>query len=347
MKNILITSPNNHTLVNTVYSLREAFYCKLIGLDKEKNTLSEHLLDHSLTFNYHSEKDFITKVKEVCQQYNINAIIPHSLKERLVLVKNKEEIEVPILSSSYTSIMFAENKINFAQACSEMNIPTPEQYVVNNSKDLKRYAKVLGYPKKKFVVKPVISKGGRGFRIVNEDLDLKTIFYKDKQSNNQIKLKGLIDILGEKFPDLIVSEYLPGKEYTIDCLREKDFFVAIPRVRIETKMGLTSYGKLEENKQLIEWSEKISIKLNLTSIFGFQFKEDEHGKLKILECNPRIQGTMIMATLAGANLLGLGLKALWGKKIKEPEIDWEMEFLRVWGGISIGEKKLSLNVPLR
>jgi carbamoyl-phosphate synthase large subunit len=347
MKNILITSPNNHVLVNTVYSLREAFYCKLIGLDKVKNNLSKHLLDHSILFNYSSEEEFVNKVKEICQEYSIDAIIPHHLKERLILIKKSSDINVPILSSSYTSIQFAENKINFAQACNDLGIPVPEQYVVNNFKDLKRYAKVLGYPEKKFIVKPVISKGGRGFRIVNDYLDLKSVFYSDKENNNQITMKGLIEILGDSFPDLIVSEYLPGKEYTMDCLREKDFFVAIPRLRIETKMGLTSYGKLEENKQLIEWSEKIAEKVGLTSIFGFQFKEDENGILKILECNPRIQGTMIMATLAGANLLELGLKSLWNKKIKEPEIDWDMEFLRVWGGISVGEKKLFLNVPLR
>ena len=136
-------------------------------------------------------------------------------------------------------------------------------------------------------------------------------------------------------------------QYSFHNIRHEEMFIAVPRERTEVKMGLTFYGKLEHNLDLIEMSKKISEKLDLTSVYGLQFKEDSEGKLKALECNPRIQGTTIMSTLGGANLIGMALKILMRKQVKEPEIDWDSEFLRVWSGISIGEKKHSINVNLR
>jgi carbamoyl-phosphate synthase large subunit len=350
MKNILVTSANNQVIVSTIYSLRSAFYCKIVAVDrKEKVPIAEHLVDHYYCIKCNSSS-YVKKILKVCQKHNIHAIIPHSIKDRILFMENKELFDrhnIVILSSSPKSIREADNKVFLAKKCQELGIPTPEQYVVKTSRELREAAKKLGFPQKKVIVKPCISNGSRGFRIINDNLDLKSTFYKQRAESAEITMNGLLDILGKKFTELIVSEFLPGKEYTVDCIRQNDFFFAIPRIRSQVKMGVTFSGKIVKEDKLIEYSKKLSEILDLTTVFGFQFKEDENGIPKILECNPRIQGTMIMSTLAGANVIATSLKQLWGKKVSDFEIDWDMEFIRIFGGISIGEKKLTINLDPR
>lgn len=349
VKNILITSANSQTVISTIYSLRQVFYAKIITVDRKKNTLSKHLADVSVIIAG-GDKAYLASILKLCKKHAVDVIIPQSISDRLLLMRNKElfdELNIPICSSSPESILLCDDKSLFAAACKDVGIPVPEQYLASTAKDLLLFAGRLGYPEKKVVVKPVVARGGRGFRILNAHADFKTKFYTEKGNTQEITIEFLVAILGKRFPTLIVSEYLPGKEYSVDCLRVEDKMVVIPRERVETTLGLTSYGKLVEHHVLIEQSKLLAEKLDLTTIFGFQFKEDEEGIPKILECNPRIQGTMIMSTLAGANLIAMYLKWVWKKKFSEPDIDWDLEYQRIWGGISIGEKKNFLDLDLR
>ena len=65
-----------------------------------------------------------------------------------------------------------------------------------------------------------------------------------------------------------------------------------------------------------------------------------NGKLRLLECNPRIQGTMVIATFAGANIIYSTLKLLLGELIPRFNIKWNTKILRYWGGISVVNGKM-------
>ena len=43
-----------------------------------------------------------------------------------------------------------------------------------------------------------------------------------------MKMDGLLKILGSQFPPLLVMEYLPGSEYTVDVLKTEKYTI-IPR----------------------------------------------------------------------------------------------------------------------
>jgi len=78
----------------------------------------------------------------------------------------------------------------------------------------------------------------------------------------------------------------------------------------------------------------------LSYAFGFQFKLDDNNEPKLLECNPRIQGTMVMAALAGANVIYSSLKLLLDEDIPKLDVNWDAEFIRYWGGISVVNDKI-------
>ncbi|MEM2944607.1 MAG: ATP-grasp domain-containing protein [Methanomassiliicoccales archaeon] len=149
-------------------------------------------------------------------------------------------------------------------------------------------------------------------------------------------------ILGDEFPSLLVMEYLPGDEYTVDVFRSpaNTKTIAIPRKRRVMKNGITFSGVIEKNDEIIDYTTRLANEINMEWIFGFQFKMGGDGIPKLLECNPRVQGTMVMSTLAGANLIYASVKNILSGEIPPMEIKWGMEFVRYWGGLSIYDGKL-------
>jgi carbamoyl-phosphate synthase large subunit len=75
--------------------------------------------------------------------------------------------------------------------------------------------------------------------------------------------------------------------------------------------------------------------LQLNFCFGFQFKLDSEGVPKILESNPRVQGTMVASTLAGFNMIYYAVQSALGNDcVQSIEIKDKSCFKRLWGGIA-------------
>ena len=56
---------------------------------------------------------------------------------------------------------------------------------------------------------------------------------------------------------------------------------------------------------------------------------------KILESNPRVQGTMVLATIANANIIYSSVKNVLGEEIPDFNIRWGTKISRFWGGIGV------------
>ena len=136
---------------------------------------------------------------------------------------------------------------------------------------------------------------------------------------------------------MLVSEYLPGREYTVDVFRGKKGIVVIPRIREQVRTGITFSAKVDLRKDLITYSKKLAKKLDLNYCFGFQFKEDKNGNPMLLECNPRVQGTMIVSHFAGFSVIYHAVMEALGQTVKTKKISLKdgIMFKRYWGGISI------------
>jgi carbamoyl-phosphate synthase large subunit len=172
-------------------------------------------------------------------------------------------------------------------------------------------------------------------RIIDQSIDLKKAFYEQKPTDIFTRIEALYDILGDKFPELIIMEYLPGDEYTSDVFRYKNYTLVIPRKRLSIRSGITFSGCVERNEQIISFSGKLAERLNLEYCFGFQFKLDEKGLPKILEANPRVQGTMVLAAFAGANIIYSSIKAAIGEEIPAFKVNWDTKLIRYWGALNI------------
>ena len=133
------------------------------------------------------------------------------------------------------------------------------------------------------------------------------LFIKPKQGQGAVgaSLINNVNELPEDLSDYVICEYLPGIEYTVDCLTDlkgKLLFI-LPRSRERLLAGVTVCG---QNEKLTEEIEKIAkiINNNLTfkGLWWFQIKKDINNKWKLLEISTRCAGTMCLSRAKGVNL---------------------------------------------
>jgi len=337
---VLVTGVGAPGIRGTLFSLkenpegREVF---TVGTDIRKDVVGRYLLDVFHQIPKPDQENFIPSLLKICKG-NVDVVLPQVTKElpKLSAYKKKfEAVGTTVAVSSEGSISCANNKHKLMLAATSAGVPTPDNYLVNRFSELERCMEKLGWPEKLVVIKPPVSSGMRGLRIINEKIDRKTLFYAAKPTEVYVK-KDELSFLGEKFPELLVMEYLPGPEYSVDVLaRREEVITVVPRRRDLIRSGITFNGTVEKNEEVINYAEKMTKKIGLEYAFGFQFKLDEEEVPKLLECNPRIQGTMVLSTLAGANVIYGAVKMALGEEVPEFHVKWGTRLLRYWGGIGV------------
>ncbi len=343
---VLITGCGAPGIKGTIYSLQNNFdgrKVEIIGTDIRDNVVGKYLSDRFyIIFRPAEEKKYLRQLYEICEKEKVRIIIPQNTSELSLLssnVKAFKKIGTRIVISEPQAIDTANDKYKLMKLCEQINVPTGRFRAINRFDELVGFSKELGWPEKRVVVKPPVSNGSRGLRIIDEDKNLKKAFYEEKPTGLYIKMEQLKQVLGQSFAELIVTEYLCGDEYTVDCLRTRQKIVVVPRKRDVIRTGITFEGTTEFQPDIIEYSKRIAEALNLQCCFGFQFRKDQDGVAKIIECNPRVQGTMVLSTIAGANLIYGAVKLVLGEEIPSFDVKWGTKLIRYWGGISVlGEK---------
>ena len=197
-----------------------------------------------------------------------------------------------------------------------------------------------GYPELPVCFKPPVSRGLRGFRILKGDVDRLDLLMNYKPTDVFTTLEDVSKVLKDAtpFPELLVMEYLPGKEYSVDVLANKgEALIVIPRLREKLKMGISFVSTTENNEAIIEYSKQVVKLLGLDGNIGLQFKLDGNGIPKIIESNPRVQGTIVLCTAAGVNMVYDAVKLALNEEIEEcqEDVKWGVKMIRYWAEVYV------------
>ena len=118
--------------------------------------------------------------------------------------------------------------------------------------------------------------------------------------------------------DYVVCQYLPGEEFTVDCLTDKDGKLAVvsPRSRRRLMAGVCVAGQTEPaTPQINHIAKCINEKLHFLGLWFFQIKKDENGQWKLLEVSTRAACSMCLTRARGLNLPLLSVYAAAGLPI--------------------------------
>lgn len=108
---------------------------------------------------------------------------------------------------------------------------------------------------------------------------------------------------------LLISEYLPGAEYTVDCFTRQEYGVIFcqPRTRERIRAGISMASQTVELPGVLQMAQAISERLRMRGAWFFQLKLAANGALTLLEVAPRIAGTMAVNRTRGVNFALLSL----------------------------------------
>ncbi len=335
---VLITGGGAPGIMGTLYSLKNNFdnrRVKTVCVDMDSGVVGRYLCDSFYQVPPASSSDFIPAVQDVCRRENVDVVLPQVTAELLKFARAKkyfEESGAAVATSSPDAIITANNKFNLIRVSEKLNVPYPKYRLVRTWDELTDTGEDFGYP---FAIKPPESNGMRGFRVVHKSYNARERFFRDKPDSAHVDLETLHRILGDEFPELLVTEYLPGVEYTVDVLSSKEVHVVVPRLRRKIRSGITFVGETEKREDIIDYVTKLTEKIGLEYAHGFQFKLDGDGTPKILESNPRVQGTMVLSSIARANVIYGAVKIALGEELPEFRPVWGARLVRYWGAVGI------------
>lgn len=334
---ILITGAGAPGAAGIIKCLRQSKSLEVWGCDANAEASGKFILKNFFSIPKATDRNFVSELLRKAKQHKIEVILPLVTRQLLVLAENKnkfEEAGIKLITSSAQSLKIANNKSRLYEFLDAKGIAVPEFVVVNNFKEFVSAIKKLGYPAKKVTFKPSVSNGSRGFRIIDDKADKASLLWNEKPNNTFISLSEIKSILKQgSFPQLLLSEYLPGEEYSIDCLANHGkCLLVVPRLRSKILNGISVGGEFVNNKEIISYCKQIIETIGLHGNIGIQVKKAADGRFKILEINPRVQGTIVAALGAGVNLPLLAVKQEMEKKIntEKLKIKWGLKFVRVW-----------------
>jgi carbamoyl-phosphate synthase large subunit len=131
---------------------------------------------------------------------------------------------------------------------------------------------------------------------------------------------------------LVVSEYLPGKEVTVDSLvLNGEPKVILARQRDAMRDGISVAGHFIDSKDVDDQVRSIVKAIpGLNGPVGFQFKMSESGRFSLLESNPRLQGTTVAAHGLGYNFPQEALQLSLGGIVKTANRTAKVGFRRYY-----------------
>jgi len=312
--NVLIVPAGSGMAIAAIKALKKDPKMRVFTADTNKLASGLYISDKGFIVPSFSDPSFYPTLRKLISDNKIDVIIPALdtiLKDFSERKKEFDALGAKVLVSEPEIINITRDKWNTYNELKDV-VPFPQAFIDKEDIDIK-------YP---LLMKP---RGGSG------SIDVHKLISKEE-----------LDFFYERVQKPIIQEYLPGKEYTVDCLSdaEGNLLLCVPRERIETKAGISVKGKVVKNEFLQELAKKISNHLTFCGPFFFQAKEDVDGVPKIIEINPRISGTMSLSSSSGPNMHSFSVRSIMGEPVEIPEINYGLYITRYWEEIYLTEEDM-------
>lgn len=241
---------------------------------------SEFICDDSVVdLPFVTDTEFVGRFQQLILDRKIEFVIPTDDTIALVLMKHQAELPAVIVCSPYETAKLCRYKSLTYQVLAEMPF-TPRVY------EKSELDAIADYP---IFIKPDNSQGSRGAMLVNNRRDFDYV---------------------RSLDDMIICEYLPGEEFTVDCFTDRfgKLLFCNPRLRERLMNGITARGcNVPCTEEFSEVINDINEAIQFRGYWFAQLKRDCNGKLKLLELCTRFAGSFGISKARGVNLPLLAL----------------------------------------
>lgn len=286
--NVLVFPCGAENALCIIEALRYNLHFEVFGATNRKDH-SEYVLDRNHLsiddYDIHSDT-FLDLINRFIDSNNIEYIIPTHDEIIMYLVENQEKLHATVVASPAETCKIAFSKIDtFKRLKGASYLP----------KEYSRIDKRINFP---VFIKPNHGAGGKGA----------------KKVENLEELNNIGDL-----SSYLVTEYLPGDEYTIDCFTNNKgkllFIGPRSRERITTGMSFRS-SRVELSDEIRMIAEDLNKRFTFRGLWFFQLKKDSDGRLKLMEISVRFAGTMDLYRELGVNFPCLSLFDFMGYDVE-------------------------------
>lgn len=243
------------------------------------------------------DPQFINSINGVIKEHKIDFIIPahDDVILRLAYEKSKNNLACELVTSPLETCKITRSKSETYKFFRDITM-TPKQYDT----------KSIGKNDLPIFLKPDAGQGSKGTHLAKT---MEQLAFYSKQNQN-----------------LIAIEYLPGREYTVDCFTNQkgELIFCEGRERVRTLNGISVNTKTVRNPEFQKIAQKINTHISLRGVWFFQVKENKDGDLLLLEIAPRVAGTMALVRAKGVNLVLLSLFDLMDFDVSILENDYDI-----------------------
>lgn len=303
--------------INTIKSLKMAgFAGKIIATDSSSLSAGFFMADVNEVIPEAEDHSFVERLFHLVKKYRVEVLMPSSGFDIYPYSENRKQLmEIgaqPIVSDRDKLETCRDKMLTYSTLSNRFTLP----FTTSDSEKIKALP---------VLAKPRFGKGSRGIVKIDDEDDLRYITAKKE--------------------DLVFQEYLPGTEYTVDVLSDLDGkpLIAVPRIRMQTKAGISTKGKVLKDHPLEEECMEIAEHIGIRGPCCIQMKESLEGRLKLIEVNPRMGGGTIFTALAGANFPAMLLDMIEGKRITVPTIS-EITIIRYFEEIVVRSEEERIRV---
>lgn len=214
--------------------------------------------------------NFVDQLNALIEQLNIDIVLPAHDSVILKLAQHRTEIKASV----------AAPELRVAEICRNKN-KTYEFFSNEHFIPLEIRGISTHYP---IFAKPAVGQGSYGAEKITSP-----------ERHRQLIECGI---------EYVFSEYLPGSEYTVDCIsnHEGSLLHTSPRERQRVKAGISvCTTPVATDPEIKIIAESISQRLKIPGAWFFQIKKNAQGNYRLLEIAPRIAGSMGLSRNLGIN----------------------------------------------
>jgi carbamoyl-phosphate synthase large subunit len=290
---ILVTGVGGPAAIAAMTSLRGDPSVELVAADMDPWAAGLYLVPSGARtlIPAGAAPDFTDVLLARCLALGVDVILPTVDDELRPLARARETFAaagIDLLLAPTAALDVILDKLLLAQRCAGVvRVPRTEPF--GALLDPAEWS----YP---VVVKPRTGSGSRGVTTVGSAAELAAL---------------------TRSASLIVQEFLPGEEYSVDVLADAGGHViaSVPRLRARVDSGVSVGGRTVHDPEVEGFGRAVAEATGITYVANVQCKRDRDGVPGLLEVNPRMPGTLGLTIASGVDMPRLALASLLGQPV--------------------------------
>jgi hypothetical protein len=298
MQNILVFPCGSEVALDIHSCVKYSTHFHFIGASSLDDHGKFEFEDYISGIPFINDPEFIPTLTRLVKEREIDAIYPALDSVILTLKEHENEIGCKIIAPCLQTVQICNSKLITYEVLQGI-IPIPKVYTTKEN--------VTNFP---VFVKPCVGCGAKGTMKISSCAELENL---------------------NLTSDLLLLEYLPGAEYTVDCFTDKNgtLLYSAARSRRRIRNGISVNTIFEENQDEFKaFAEKINNVIAFQGAWFYQVKRDIDGRLCLLEIAARLGGSSLLSKAVGVNLPLLTLFDAFGYDVSICKNSYKVELDR-------------------